>query len=500
MKKVNLKLSSLPVFYMVSIIDSNYNYIINVEYKNLRRAYMLDTKKVGVKIATLRKSIGLSQEKLADMLSISPQAISKWENGHTLPETTLLPILSQIFRCTIDDIIMPAYSFDEKIEAEKPTILDQQAEYIAKYVIQKMDGEIISKEKNCIGIDNDTIISSVYNAFPNIGYCTVTKSKPVKKDGNTMISITISSSQKELKLLEKIYGRNDKELYTLNFIKEYTMAIPQIYYIDLDNKVVLMDDLSNDYIQGYEFDENNENGEIIRQNFNSIISATAKLHSDFWENFGAFEKVGLDWRLESKENILSHISCMEKDYKKYRKKEESGKIPKVWMNFENNIEPKKLDYFQDAIQYLKEEYPKLIEARFNEGKNITIIHGDLHPGQTLMSKTKDRTIKFVGLQAVRMGLCTEDLAMLLALHIEPDKMCAKPLLDYYYQCLCEQVKDYPYEEFINDYKISVAENMFFTIRLINNGIFDFNMRDKAIKAYEMLVIEDEKCVCQEKQR
>lgn len=180
---------------------------------------------------------------------------------------------------------------------------------------------------------------------------------------------------------------------------------------------------------------------------------------------------------------------MEKNYKKYRKDEESGKIPKIWMNLENNINSNKLDYFQDAIQYLREEYPKLIDKRFNSGKNITIIHGDLHPGQTFMSKTNDRTIKFVGLQAVRMGLCTEDLAMLLALHIESDKICAKPLLDYYYQCLCEQVKDYSYEDFINDYKISVAENMFFTIKLINNGIFDFYMRDKAIKAFETFVIE-----------
>lgn len=451
---------------------------------------MLDTKKVGIKIATLRKSIGLPQEKLAEMLNITPQAISKWENGHTLPETTLLPKLSQIFRCTIDDIIMPAYSFDEKIEVEKPTLLEQQAEYIAKYVIQKMDGEIVSKEKKGLGLDNDTIISSVYNVFPNIGYCTVTKSKPVKKDGNSIISITISTSQKELKLIEKVYGRNDIELYRLSFIKEYTMAIPLIYHIDLEEKVLLMDDLSNDYIQGYDFDENNENGEIIRQNYNAILSALAKLHSKFWENVGSFEKIGLDWRLESKENILSHISCMEKDYKKYRKNEESGKIPKLWMNFENNIDPKKLDYFQDAIQYLRNEYPKIIDTRFNSGKNITIIHGDLHPGQTLMSKTDDRIIKFVGLQAVRIGLCTEDLAMLVALHIESDKMCAKPLLEYYYQSLCEHVKDYPYEEFINDYKISIAENMFFTIKLINNGIFDFNMRDKAIKAYETFVMED----------
>ena len=451
---------------------------------------MLDTKKVGVKIATLRKTTGLSQERLAEMLTISPQAISKWENGHTLPETTLLPVLSQIFGCTIDDIIMPAYSFDEKIEEEKPTLLEQQAEYIAKYVIQKMDGEVASKDKANLGLDDDTIISSVYNAYPNFGYCTVTKKTPIKKDGTLIISITISAAQKEMKLLEKIYGSNDKELFTINFIKEYTMAIPQIYYIDLKEKVVLMDDLSNDYIQGYDFDENNEDGEMIRQNYNDILSATAKLHSIFWDNPEAFEKLGFDWRLESKENILSHISCIERDYNTYRANEEMGKIPKLWLNYVNNIEPKKLDYFKYAIQYLREEYPKLMEERFRTRKNITIIHGDLHPGQTFMSKSNDRAIKFVGLQAVRMGLCTEDLAMLLALHIESDKMLVKPLLDYYYKCLCKQVKDYSYEEFINDYKISVAEHMFFTIKLINNGIYDFNMRDKAIKAFETFVIED----------
>ena len=107
-----------------------------------------------------------------------------------------------------------------------------------------------------------------------------------------------------------------------------------------------------------------------------------------------------------------------------------------------------------------------------------------------MSKTNDRTIKFVGLQALRMGLCTEDLAMLLALHIESDKAHAKPLLDYYYQSLCERVKDYSYDEFINDYKIYVAENMFFTIKLMNKRIYDFTMRDKAIKAFEAFVVED----------
>jgi len=115
---------------------------------------MLDMKKVGIKICAFRKKIGYSQEKLSEMLCISPQAISKWENGHTLPETSLLPVLAQIFDCTIDDIIMPAYTFDEKIEAEKPDTLEKQAENIAQMVIKQIGENVVSKEEKeeCIPV------------------------------------------------------------------------------------------------------------------------------------------------------------------------------------------------------------------------------------------------------------------------------------------------------------------------------------------------------------
>lgn len=449
---------------------------------------MLDIKKVGIKIALFRKGIGLSQEKLAEMICISPQAISKWENGHSLPETSLLPVLSQIFNCTIDEIIMPAYSFDEKIEEDKPDILEQQAEHIAKYVVQKLEGK--KMHEKIIGMDDNAIISAVCRSNPNIGNCTVNRGKILKNNRYTSICITVTAPQKEINLIEKIYSSEDNELYRYSLISQYTLAIPQIYHVDLQQKVILMEDMNDNYIQGYHFKEDNEYGNIIRENYNAILCATAKFHTTFWENGSAFEKIGLDWRHESEENLLAHISGMEKDFLKYKKKEESGKVPKVWEVFENNIEIEKLNYFQDAIQLLKQEYVNLISTRFHTGKNITVVHGDLHPGSTFISKSIDRTVKFIDLQAVRMGLCTEDLAMLLALHIEPDKKYAKPLLDFYYRCLCEKIKEYPYEMFIRDYKISIMENMFFTIRLMNRGIFDFSMRDRAIKAFETFVLSD----------
>ena len=57
---------------------------------------MFDSRKAGKQIALLRKRKGLTQEDVASRLNISSQAVSKWENGHTMPELSLLVELSEI--------------------------------------------------------------------------------------------------------------------------------------------------------------------------------------------------------------------------------------------------------------------------------------------------------------------------------------------------------------------------------------------------------------------
>ena len=68
---------------------------------------MIDNIRVGNRIAFLRKQNDFTQEELAVKLNITAQAISKWENGHTLPETALLPLLSKHLNSSIDSILMP---------------------------------------------------------------------------------------------------------------------------------------------------------------------------------------------------------------------------------------------------------------------------------------------------------------------------------------------------------------------------------------------------------
>jgi transcriptional regulator with XRE-family HTH domain len=65
----------------------------------------VDTNKIGKQIANLRKEKGYTQEKLAELLNISPQAVSKWENGHALPETALLPSLANSLDTSIDSLL-----------------------------------------------------------------------------------------------------------------------------------------------------------------------------------------------------------------------------------------------------------------------------------------------------------------------------------------------------------------------------------------------------------
>lgn len=58
---------------------------------------MLNSKSIGLKIAEARKKMNLSQSELAQQVSISPQAVGKWERGESMPDITTLNLLSEIF-------------------------------------------------------------------------------------------------------------------------------------------------------------------------------------------------------------------------------------------------------------------------------------------------------------------------------------------------------------------------------------------------------------------
>lgn len=66
---------------------------------------IMNMQKMGKYLVKLRKGKGWTQQQLADQLSVSPQAVSKWECGENVPDIDILNKISMIYAVPIDSII-----------------------------------------------------------------------------------------------------------------------------------------------------------------------------------------------------------------------------------------------------------------------------------------------------------------------------------------------------------------------------------------------------------
>ena len=60
---------------------------------------------LGKKIIEMRKNKNLSQEQLAEILNVSRQTISNWENGRFYPDIDALVKISKCFNISLDDLL-----------------------------------------------------------------------------------------------------------------------------------------------------------------------------------------------------------------------------------------------------------------------------------------------------------------------------------------------------------------------------------------------------------
>lgn len=79
---------------------------------------------LGEKLKEIRKRFGLSQEELAEMLNVSRQAITKWENDGGKPDIDNLLELSKKFGITVDSLLnneseLSDLSISVKLDKEK---------------------------------------------------------------------------------------------------------------------------------------------------------------------------------------------------------------------------------------------------------------------------------------------------------------------------------------------------------------------------------------------
>ena len=79
----------------------------------------INAKVIGDKIAKVRKAADMTQSKLADKVMMSPQLVSKWEKGESLPDVIMLKKLSEIFDVDINYFLSEDAGFEAKADETK---------------------------------------------------------------------------------------------------------------------------------------------------------------------------------------------------------------------------------------------------------------------------------------------------------------------------------------------------------------------------------------------
>lgn len=98
---------------------------------------------IGNSIKYLRKEKDITQEELADILGVSYQSVSRWETGACYPDMELLPVISDFFGVTVDQLL----GVNEKIEREKVT----------QYLFRFQEAISQGKVYDCIAIAREGI-------------------------------------------------------------------------------------------------------------------------------------------------------------------------------------------------------------------------------------------------------------------------------------------------------------------------------------------------------
>lgn len=79
----------------------------------------------GEKLQSLRREHALSQEQLAERLNVSRQALSKWENGASMPEADKIVLLSELFHVSTDFLLKDSVDAPLPVE-QKPQSFAQK--------------------------------------------------------------------------------------------------------------------------------------------------------------------------------------------------------------------------------------------------------------------------------------------------------------------------------------------------------------------------------------
>ena len=112
----------------------------------------MNQEEIGKFIAKCRKGKNLTQAQLAEKLNITDRAVSKWENGKSMPDSSIMLELCEILGITVNELL----------SGEKITMENSE---------KKADENLIAlKKKDENNIRKNVVISIIFSTTLLIGY------------------------------------------------------------------------------------------------------------------------------------------------------------------------------------------------------------------------------------------------------------------------------------------------------------------------------------------
>lgn len=176
---------------------------------------------LGQKLKEIRKRFGLSQEQLAEIMNVSRQAITKWENDSGIPDVTNLQELSKVFGLTVDYLLndqnqLPALVMKKELDKDKyKNKLSSYGEILKEYYGEPYEVYTLTREKqmNLIEFLIDFFIggSAPEMIYPIETADALSDLSPyylVKKDG---LKLLVNIKNWVLEVIELPSNTNDKK-------------------------------------------------------------------------------------------------------------------------------------------------------------------------------------------------------------------------------------------------------------------------------------------------
>lgn len=183
---------------------------------------------LGEKIKQLRKQKNISQEVFANYLGVSFQAVSKWENGNTLPDITMVPAIASFFGVSTDELFdFNLYEIEKNVEA----IVDEHSKYRDT---DKEKAEQIIRDGLKKYPGNDILLNCLIGVISELG-----KNDEVITIGKALVE---STKHDDVRIdAYRIMAEAYKAKGEYQAVREAIDHIPEIYFSNLYVKAYLLE-------------------------------------------------------------------------------------------------------------------------------------------------------------------------------------------------------------------------------------------------------------------